>query len=284
MAGTGPVGANHPPPPVGSSGSGGGSLRSPPPAPLPAISTSPPSSSLSSASPHTSARATGAARSTKPFAKVFPPRLAPPPKAMGPKMGFGGRSPSQTVKFIVGLGCGGGSRGDADPTISPSGGASMGDDSEECPTASPGLLKTMKELDNQDQQQLFNGSSPPPLPTTSSSPAGAVSSSPVTSTPAATKPDSPGARAFKLHLQNTAKPDSNITADSKDGSSPRSRGVGMGEIHGEEEEKSAQETASQRKEKEEERQRFANSIGGLGVIDESKIAFIDETPVETLPQ
>ena len=169
----------------------------------------------------------------KPYAKTFPPKLAPPPKAIGPKLGA--KPPAQPIKF-VGIG-------------SPSNSTEMSpervtDDSEEGPSASPGLLKTMKELDNQDQQ-LFNGA-----------------------TPSSEVPP----RGFKLNLQDTARPDSNITADIKHHNRLNS-----------DEEKSVKETGphSPNQKEMEEMDYFENSVGQG--IDDSKLAFIDETPVDGLP-
>lgn len=187
---------------------------------------------------------------SKPFAKIFPPKIAPPPTVPGHKRGGGMKSPvGQTLGYVAK-----GNRGDsATGQLSPESRLSE-DYPEEGASVSPGALKSMKEMDNQDQQ-IYNGS---------------------------TSDDTPSSRGFKLNLQNTARPDSNITAEKDKNSRTLScpdptGGVRERPTHG----SSATSRSPLSKEKDEEKQRFANSIG-LG-IDDSKLAFIDETPVETLP-
>ena len=66
-----------------------------------------------------------------------PPRLAPPPKSIGPKVGT--RPQAQPIKFI----------GVDGEHLSPN-----DQDGHLSPSASPGMIKSLKELDNQDQQMM----------------------------------------------------------------------------------------------------------------------------------
>ena len=67
----------------------------------------------------------------------LPPRLAPPPKSIGPKVGT--RPQAQPIKFI----------GVDGEHLSPN-----DQDGHLSPSASPGMIKSLKELDNQDQQMM----------------------------------------------------------------------------------------------------------------------------------
>ncbi len=157
-----------------------------------------------------------------PTTQTFPPpRLAPPPKSIGPKVGT--KPLAQPIKFI-GLDGEHLSPNDHDGHLSPS--------------SSPGMIKSLKELDNQDQQLMKalggGGGGGGGAMKTSPNQAGEV---PIFKS-----------HSMHSHLQNPR--DSNLTAEKE-----RTRALEKSHSEGDKEKESVH-----------------NSL-----IDDPKIAFIDET-------
>ncbi len=158
-----------------------------------------------------------------PSTQTFPPpRLAPPPKSIGPRVGSG-RPQAQPIKFI-GLDGEHLSPGDQDGHLSPS--------------SSPGMIKSLKELDNQDRALVGGGGGGV------GGGGGAMKTSPTTGG------EAPMFKSHSMHSHLQYPRDNNLTAD-KD----RVRALEKSHSEGDKEKESV-----------------LNSL-----IDDPKIAFIDET-------
>ena len=199
-----------------------------------------------------------------------PPRLAPPPKSIGPRVGT--KQQAQPIRLPT---------GDGQPPIRLPGGAVEGqqlspevivDPLNLSPSASPGMIKSLKELDNQDQQ-LLNQQPPSPHPrdpNDNQPPSLQTNNTPLVGVQmhgGGGKPTEPP--LFKSHstharLQGTppspASLDSNLTADITDRSCPMSHPLEKSHSEGD------KDTAT----------RDSNLLNTL-TIDDPKIAYIDET-------
>ncbi len=199
-----------------------------------------------------------------------PPRLAPPPKSIGPRVGTKPQAQpirlpagegQQPIKFTVG---GVGLEGQQ---LSPE---VIVDPLNLSPSASPGMIKSLKELDNQDQQLLNQQpQSPQPRdPNDNQPPSLQTNNTPLTGVPKGGGGKTTEPPLFKSHstharLQGTppspAARDSNLTADNTDRSCP-SHPLEKSHSEGD------KDTAT----------RDSNLLNTL-TLDDPKIAYIDET-------